>query len=531
VRAERVGGRADRTRIELIWPGKLSGPAAFVIDGPIPDLWLQERYPDRGPDLAGVDAGWRDLLIGGDNVPVLRALLAEPWRNRIEAAGGLRLVYLDPPFLTGQDFVAEVRVGEAPGRGVCAVAKGGNRARSGSGVALVPAFRDAGPRDLPAYLSAMRARLTSIRDLLADDGSLYLHCDHRLSAYLRLLLDEVFGPDRFVNEIVWHYGLGNPGGARTFARKHDTILLYAKTDRYRFHRLRGEVTRAMADKYRHEDEHGRYMLAYGRKYRLKGGKPLDSVWEIPTLAATDGERLGYPTQKPEALLERIVRASSDPGDLVADFCCGCGTLPAVATRLGRRWLACDAGRLAIHLTRKRLLGLGDRLSSAGQQVPGFDVLALEGHRPEPSLDYDARIDAEIGADHGRPIVALRGVDFSAPSCEQAALAASLSAGQQALAIADGQLWRIAVDRRGQPTSRRLTRRWSDWLDGWAVGHPVGGGTAAVAWSWHTVRASARQPLPLVSGPIPAGDRPVVVKVFTILGDGFAVELVDGSRGL
>ena len=114
----------------------------------------------------------------------------------------------------------------------------------------------------------------------------------------------------------------------------------------------------MLAKYCHEDERGRYMMSRGKRYYLKGGKPLDSVWDIPAIAATSGERLGYPTQKPEALLERIVLASSNAADVVADFFCGSGTTPAVAHRLGRRWLACDASTGAVAMTRARLLRLG-----------------------------------------------------------------------------------------------------------------------------------------------------------------------------
>ena len=505
MRAQDPSGRPASPVAELIWQGK-SRPSSLAAEPA--GLGLDERYaPDGDPTD---DDGWRDLLIRGDNVAVLRALLAEPWRKRIEAAGGLRLVYLDPPFLTGQHFVAEVPIGDGAG------ADGRPR------VVRVPAFRDAGPRDLPVYLTEMRERLGLIRELLAEDGSLYLHCDHRLSAYLRLLLDEVFGPDRFVNELVWHYGLGNPGGARAFARKHDTILLYAKTDRYRFNRLRGDVTRAMADKYRHEDEHGRYMLAYGRKYRLKGGKPLDSVWAIPTLAATDGERLGYPTQKPEALLERIVRASSDPGDLVADFCCGCGTLPAVAARLNRRWLACESGRMAIHVTRKRLLALGDRLIGEGRSFLGFDVLTLAGWQPDPPpLAYAVAPRAEAVREHDGVTVHLRGLEVVAPPCDIEALAASLRARERTLAITDGQLWQISRDRGGPPTLQRLTRCWPDWVDGWSVGHRCGNDASTFVSSRHAVRARPRGPLSLASAPIADWAAPATaVVVLTILGDRF-----------
>ena len=302
---------APNPGVELGWPGKHR--ARPDSEGKVPALHVAERYGKA------VD-GWRDRLIIGDNTEVVRALRDGPLRAEIEAAGGLRVIYLDPPFLTGRNFAVEIPVGAAR--------SGGRRTIS------LPAYSDGASGGLPAYLDAMLVRLRLMYDLLADGGSLYFHCDHRVSAAMRLVLDEVFGPDRLLNEIVWHYGLGNPGGKRAFARKHDTILLYTKSARYTFNRLRGEVTPAMTAKYRHEDEHGRYLLSYGKKYYLKGGKPYDSVWAIPTLGATDGQRNGYPTQKPEALLERILLASSNPGDLVADFCCGSGTLAVVAGPVG-----------------------------------------------------------------------------------------------------------------------------------------------------------------------------------------------------
>jgi DNA modification methylase len=180
------------------------------------------------------------------------------------------------------------------------------------------------------------------------------------------MLDGVFGAERFQNEIVWHYGLGAANATRHFLRKHDTILVYRKGDSSTFNLVRGAVTPAMRAKYCHEDERGRYMMSRGRRYYLKGGKPLDSVWRIPAIAATARERLGYPTQKPEALLERIVLSSSNEGDLVADFFCGSGTTPAVAHRLGRRWIACDDNPDAIALTAARLKqALIERIAPAG----------------------------------------------------------------------------------------------------------------------------------------------------------------------
>jgi hypothetical protein len=497
--------------VRLIWRGKADDPLASLHDRPAPRLTLGERYLRPG-GAGSSSGGWRDLLVHGDNVAFLQVLLSPPWRDRIAAAGGLRLVYLDPPFLTGGSLQADVQIGETTGPD--------GRPR----LLRLPAFQDHGPRQLPVYLDEMRLRLNLIRELLADDGSLYLHCDHRLSPYLRLLLDEVFGPDRFVNELAWHYGLGNPGNGRAFARKHDTILLYAKTDRYRFNRLRGEVTRAMANKYRHEDAEGRYMLAYGRKYRLKGGKPLDSVWEIPSVAATDGDRWGYPTQKPVALLERIVSASSDPGDLVADLCCGAGTLAVAATRLGRRWLIADRGLLAVHVARRRLLSAGEAAAAEGRGWPGFDVGSC-GRDDDGALDAVTPLDAlgvvgfrvDLRTDEDRWLACLQ--DVTVDGVDAVALEGSLNAGQRRLAVAGGRLVEVAADRAGQRTRTVLTETAAEWLDGWALGRELvsDDGDRIVQAEWWSVRAPRSRRLDLSAHGSLAADAPSMALGFDFFG--------------
>ncbi len=159
----------------------------------------------------------------------------------------------------------------------------------------------------------------------------------------------------FVNEIVWHYGLGAARGRRRLLTKHDVIFWYAGSPGYTFNLLRDEPTPAMLDKYRHVDEAGnRYMNSYGKRYLLKGGKPLDDVWDIPAIAPTSKERAGYPTQKPLALLQRIVQLASNPGDLVLDPFCGSGTTLVAAQHLGRRWIGIDSNPQAIAIARRRL---------------------------------------------------------------------------------------------------------------------------------------------------------------------------------
>ena len=177
----------------------------------------------------------------------------------------------------------------------------------------------------------------------------------------------MFGRDCFRNEIIWRYGLGGRAPANAFGRKHDVLLFYARGPGNTFHRLRGDLTPAMAAKYAHEDAHGRYQMAHGRRYYLKGGKPFDSVWDIPSISPTARERTGYPTQKPLVLLERVIAATTNPGALVVDPFAGSGTTAVAAQRLGRRFVAGDCSPQAVAVTC-------DRLERAAQARAAPDVL-------------------------------------------------------------------------------------------------------------------------------------------------------------
>ncbi|HET6173894.1 MAG TPA: site-specific DNA-methyltransferase [Gaiellales bacterium] len=268
----------------------------------------------------------RLTLGAGDSEPN-RLLLADALALLgMLAEASVDLAYADPPFATGQ-----VRRGPGEHR-----------------------YEDA-LEDPAAYRAWLEPHLAQLHRVLAPTGSLFLHLDHRMSAHARIALDDVFGRSAFRNEIVWRYGLGGRAPAKAFARKHDVLLFYARGPANTFHRLRGELTPAMAAKYAHSDEHGRYQNAHGRRYYLKGGKPFDSVWDIPSISPTAAERTGYPTQKPLALLERVIAATTDAGALVVDPFVGSGTTAVAAQRLGRRFVAGDRSRHAIGVTCARLL--------------------------------------------------------------------------------------------------------------------------------------------------------------------------------
>ena len=208
------------------------------------------------------------------------------------------------------------------------------------------------------YVGWLRPRLAELHRVLGESGSIFLHIDYRTTHHVRLLLDEVFGRECFRNEIIWRYGLGGRAPARAFARKHDSILFYARGRENAFQAPRGDVTAAMERKYRHVDASGRrYMNAHGRRYDLQGGKLLDAVWEIPSIAPTARERVGYPTQKPLALLERIVLAASQPGETVLDPFLGSGTTAVAALTHRRSFRGCDLSSDAVALAEARIAPL------------------------------------------------------------------------------------------------------------------------------------------------------------------------------
>ena len=416
----------------------------------------------------------------------------------------------------------------------------------------MPAYSDVWSGGLADYLTFMAGLLARLRDVLADDGWLCLHCDHRTSAHVRLLLDELFGPDGFRNEIVWSYGLGNGTSRRGFPRKHDTLLLYAKSAAAVFTPIRGAVSPAMANKYRHVRPDGtRFMRSYGREYDLKGGKPVGSVWEIPSVAPTSGERTGYPTQKPRALLERLIAATTAPGDTVLDPCCGSGTTLLAAGGLGRQSVGIDASWLAIATARAHLVasrsqvsivvaghqGHGQRAASSSREE--MDPPARPGDRTTScglSLAGRPAADPDCPEATGRPV----GGYPSGPSREfrpivsiQRAIATGLAGAVGPLTVTiDGLAvtghesaappsppFRVVDNRlvRRDPDSTPLTDHWSDWLTGWAVhlGRHAGQPETpfvAVASSHRTGRSRALETTLIVSKALSDDLLPEVVTV-------------------
>ena len=307
----------------LTWPDKhLSDPQKAVL---IKDSIIYPGgigYPDGIPG---------NRLILGDNLPVMAALLPE-------YEGRINLIYADPPFFTNRKY--STRIGR------------GEDSRKPEEWALAEGYQDSWP-NLDAYLDFLYQRFVLMYRLLAPNGSFYLHLDWHANSYARILLDEIFGSDHLLNEIIWTYHGPSPI-RRAFNRKHDTILAYVKGDDYTFNAdaVREPYNPSTVLTFKASPKAG-----FGKVPDLERGKVPEDWWYFPVVARLHSQRTGYPTQKPEGLLERIILASSNPGDLVADFFCGSGTTPAIAARRGRKFIASDITFRALHTTRLRLSSL------------------------------------------------------------------------------------------------------------------------------------------------------------------------------
>lgn len=347
---------------EIVWSSKISKPENNFDEHGLKTKVLVttgiiDIPPEQQSSATSPTPQWYNRLILGDKQHILPALLPE-------FAGKVNLIYIDPPFMTGRDF------------------------KSGEQLA----YSDKWGNNLDAYLQWLYETLVLLHRLLAPTGSLYLHLDWRVTHYAKVLLDEIFGfsigtdGPGFKNEIIWHYQSGGRTHKR-YARKHDTILFYTKSARYCFHPERISERRG-ARKRNHMrkevDSSGRVnwtISSHGRTYSYGEDSLMtpSDVWnDISHLHQKDPERNGYATQKPAALVERIILASSEEGDLVLDCFCGSGVTPLVAQQLGRRWIACDSSELAIATTSARLLSAA-HISPFAIQRLADDPLATNEH--------------------------------------------------------------------------------------------------------------------------------------------------------
>jgi adenine-specific DNA-methyltransferase len=428
---------ADASATELIWPGKTTRIETAVLPfQSIEHVDEPRQEASAIPSLFDMDAGtgrqvggWTNKLVWGDNRLILSSLANGPLRQQIEDAGGLQLVYIDPPFDVGADFSVTLDIG-------------GEEFTKKPSVIEQIAYRDTWGRGRDSYVQMIYERLHLIRSLLSPDGAIFVHVDWRVNSLVRLLLDEVFGSQCFRNEIVWRRApnLGRQAASAQLGRVIDTIYAYTRSPGADFRGQppmrsseveytkdgvptgakfdadvglyfttapRGDYTdesiaRLKSEGRVYESSTGTVYIKYFLKTDGKGRwfkeQRVDTLWDDydvrPLRHRPKAEDWGYDTQKPEGLLERILEMASREGDLVADFFVGSGTTSAVAERMGRKWIAADLGRFAIHTTRKRLISVQRGLRDVQKEYRAFEVLNLGSYERQHFVGVDVNLSVE-----------------------------------------------------------------------------------------------------------------------------------------
>ena len=435
---------------ELIWPGKTHEVTQAVLPfqsiEQIDEPRVESQHAYGGDDLFSVGrsgrqaAGWSNKLIWGDNKLVLSSLKGGPLRKQIEDAGGLKLVYIDPPFDVGADFGFDIEIGE-------------ESVRKEPSVIEEIAYRDTWGAGADSYASMIYERISIIANLMSQDGSLYVHVGPSVSHLVKCILEELFSRTRVLTDVVWQRATAHGNVGVRHATVTDRIIFVTKSDKYTWNKqyqpyddsyvkshyslieegsgraytlrdVTASMSRASASQiyewrgvrptpsrcwaYTKDNmdrlfESGKIVVTSGRMPRMKlyldemPGVPISDLWnDVTPLNSQAKEDTGYETQKPEALARRIIETSSNPGDLVADFFCGSGTTLAVAEKLGRKWIGADLGRFAIHTSRKRLIGVQRQLKAEGKPYRSFEILNLGKYERQwfvgvdPNLPEDQR---------------------------------------------------------------------------------------------------------------------------------------------
>ncbi|MDI6687836.1 MAG: site-specific DNA-methyltransferase [Desulfobacterales bacterium] len=419
----------DKREVELVWNGKTSEVCNVVLPFQVieqVDEPREEKAVKLQMELFDMQTGrqikgWNNKLIWGDNKLILSSLKNGPLREEIEAQGGIKLIYIDPPFDVGADFSMDIEIG-------------GETLTKKPGILEELAYRDTWGKGADSFISMIYERLVLMRDLLAEDGSIYVHCDWRVNSLLRLVINEIFGEQHFVNEIIWRRKQAQAWSSDQFGVTNDTLLFYSKSINRTFNPIYSKnddnTKKYIRERFKFDDGDGRkYMksplvnplLRPNLQYEFRGiahpktgwlykkermeemyqnnelvmpedknariyrkiyedtyqGQMVQNVWvDIPIVNPMADERVDYPTQKPEALLDRIIKASSNENDIIADFFCGSGTTLAVAEKLNRKWIGSDLGKFAIHTTRKRMIGVQRQLKKEDKSWRAFEILNL-----------------------------------------------------------------------------------------------------------------------------------------------------------
>ncbi len=390
----------EQRNVELIWDGKSNSitearlPFQIIeqVDEPRSEKTIQNQLGLFDVSTGRQLKGWSNKLIWGDNKFVLSSLKSGQLRDEIDKNGGIKFVYIDPPFDVGADFSVNIEIGD-------------ESFDKKPSVLEEIAYRDTWGKGNDSFLSMLYERLRLIKEILADDGVIFVHTDYRVSSRVRLILDEIFGVENFRNEIVWCYR-GMSVSTSHFVRRHDNIYFYSKSENYTFdwENIAEELADSTVKKYTNVDEEGRRFRLHGRNIQgspIKNHTDIDAKWlkTNPELCSVDyldskkgskprdwivmdyinvmsDERVHYPTQKPKALLEKFIKVATKEGDIVADFFGGSGTLADVAEENNRKWICSDLGKFAIHTTRKRLITTQRKLKDLGKNWRAFELLNL-----------------------------------------------------------------------------------------------------------------------------------------------------------
>jgi DNA modification methylase len=417
----------ESRQVELLWNGKTTKTSNIVlpfqsiehIDEPRSEETIE--FQRSLFDTSGQRVqGWSNKLIWGDNKFVLSSLQSGPLREEIEANGGIKLIYIDPPFDVGDDFTRNIEIQD-------------NSFEKAPTVLEEVAYRDSWGKGADSFLAMIYDRLKLMHSLLADDGSFFLHCDYRLNSRLRIVLDEIFGEDNFRSEISWKKLTSAKSQSKYFSNIKDSIFFYTKTDDSIFNKL---FIKGISDDKNYpytEEESGRKYGTFDftqmgagepRKFgdktltpppgkhwiwsqeRInegmengkivftkngtprvkryldeKAGNPIGDMWddeEVTPLSSNAKERkeVNYPTQKPEALIKRIILSTTNENDLIADFFVGSGTTAAIAEKLNRKWLASDVGRFGINTTRKRMIQVQRDKKENEEDFRSFEIYSI-----------------------------------------------------------------------------------------------------------------------------------------------------------
>ncbi|MCF6249205.1 MAG: site-specific DNA-methyltransferase [Desulfobacula sp.] len=412
----------DKKEVELVWNGKTGDVCNIVLPFQVIEQVDEPRAEEnRALQMDIFDqqtgrqiTGWNNKLIWGDNKLILSSLKNGPLREEIEAQGGIKLIYIDPPFDVGADFSMDIEIG-------------GETLTKKPNVLEEIAYRDTWGKGADSFISMIYERLVLMRDLLAEDGSIYVHCDWHIGHAIKLVIDEVFGVDNFKNHITWKRSTPRGNSNKRYPELTDYLLFYTKGTKNIWNSQYGEYRKEYIEKYYNyiDEKTGKNFqptsllghLGVNPVYEWRGiskpwrypihrleeldkegmiywpkndgiprfkrfldeqkGVPVQSLWDdIFPVNSQAIEDTKYATQKPETLLSRVINASSNKNDLIADFFCGSGTTAAVAEKLNRKWICSDLGKFAIHTTRKRMIGVQRGLKSENKSWRAFEILNL-----------------------------------------------------------------------------------------------------------------------------------------------------------